>query len=298
MFSLLHLDPIGESELPYDVAHRQAPTRAPGPAGQSFCLVLHGVSPATWPLYRSFVAQVEGLGGVPMSLLVSPAMPAGESLSDDPQFCAAMDKRLIHGDELVLHGFGSPIGNRGRQDMPKRTASRGCGRMPAPLPLTEREARSRLAAGLRQFLELDWPVTGFVAPGWRLCDSVRVALGSLPFHYTADRECLIRLEDNRSLYAPAAIGSDLGSTWRKVLSTRRQSSVAAQLANAPCLRLVVHPMDLQHAGGRDSWLRNLNQMLTQRAPLTLIEWLMSRATSVTPNHDGRCSPWTFPSPLP
>jgi len=98
-------------------------------------------------------------------------------------------------------------------------------------------------------------------------------LDSLPFRYTADRERLIHLKDNRSLPVPAAAGNDLGAPWTTVLSSRRPSSSAAHFDAAPCLRLAVHPKDLQHPAGHDFWLRTVNHVLTHRQPLTLTEWL-------------------------
>jgi len=270
MFSFSNLNPLSESRC--DPRYQPAATKAPSPTGQAFCLVLHGVTRATWSLYRPFVAHIDALGGIPATLLVSPETGDGQSLADDLHFSAAMDRRLIRGDELVMHGFGHHrAAGRGK---PTRNAnSGGLRQLTFPRPQSEREARIWLGAGLRQFMELDWPVEGFVAPGWYLDESVRAALDSLPFRYTADRERLIRLKDNRSLPAPAAAGSDLGAPWTTVLSSRRPWSSAAHFDTAPCLRLAVHPKDLQHPAAQDFWLRTVNHVLTHRHPLTLTKWL-------------------------
>jgi predicted deacetylase len=272
MFSFSDLNTF--SEYQSDPVRRPAATMAPSPAGQAFCLVLHGVTPATWPLHRAFVERIDALGGIPATLLVSPETREGASLAHDLRFSAAMDRRLIRGDELVMHGFGHHLAPAGGEERPGRSAnSRGWRHLTSPRPRSEREARNWLGAGLHQFLELDWPVEGFVAPGWCLDENLRAALDSLPFRYTADRDRLIRLIDNRSLHAPAATGSDLGAPWRTALSSRRNWSSAVHFDAAHCLRLAVHPKDLQHPEGQDFWLRTVNHLLTQRHPVTLTDWL-------------------------
>ena len=254
------------------------PHRDPTPSSgrNAFCLVLHGVGPATWHLFRPLRDQIDAIGGVPASLLIAPAGHDGESLADDLRFCAAMDRRLLQGDELVLNGYGSGLGDALDQslacDSPLESSDARAREEGVP-PRSERQARLGLRAGLHQFMELDWPVDGFVPPGWHLSKGVRAALRSLPFSYTADREGLIRLEDGRLLPTPAAVGSDLGAPWTTALSTASPSSSPEHFAHAPCLRLAVHPLDMQYSDGRDLWMRTLNKVLAERHPLTLADWL-------------------------
>jgi predicted deacetylase len=220
------------------------------------------MTPATWPLYRPLLRKIDAMGGVPASLLLSPASQTGASLADDPRFCAAMDGRLFRGDELVMNGYGPGLGHEGDRQ----------GRA-EPRRFSEQEARLRLRAGLHQFIELDWPVGGFVAPGWRLGEGVRAALRRLPFSYTADRESLIDLEDGRQLAAPALVGSDLGAPWQSALPTGRRAPAHPSLGDEPCLRLVIHPMDMQHPDGQGFWIRELDRLLDGRRPMTLTDCL-------------------------
>jgi uncharacterized protein len=246
----------------------------PDRADRRFCLVLHGVSSATWPLFRPLMRHVDALGGVRANFLVAPAAQPGDSLLDDPRFCAAMDGRLLRDDELVLNGYGPPLGDAGEEGRGGPGAWGGPGaREGAPQPPSAREALYRLRAGFRQFMELDWPVDGFIGPGWHLGSAVRTALDSLPFRYTADRERLICLEDGRSLPTPTAAGSDLGAPWQSALPRAQRPSPPARLDDAPCLRLAVHPMDLRHPDGLSFWRRTLDRMLAERRPSTLSGWL-------------------------
>lgn len=243
-------------------------------AERRFCLVLHGVSSATWALFRPLMRHIDDLGGVRANFLVAPVARIGDSLLDDPRFCAAMDGRLLRDDELILNGYGPPLDDAGEEGRGgPRTWARPGAREGASQPLSTREALHRLRAGFRQFMELDWPVDGFIAPGWHLSDTVRAALDSLPFRYTADRERLICLKDGRSLPTPTAVGSDLGAPWQTALPRAQHSSPVAHLHNVPCLRLAVHPMDLRHPDGPKFWRHTLDRMLAERQPLTLSDWL-------------------------
>ena len=238
------------------------------------CLVLNGVSPTTWALFRPLLQQLDHLGGAQATLLVSPASQVGSSLLDDRRFCAAMDGRLLRGDELVLGGYGPSPGDAGEEGADGPTARVGaCENEMAPQSSSEREAHLRLRAGLRQFMDLDWPVEGFIAPGWHLGNAVRAALRHLPFRYTADRKSLLCLKNGRLLPTPTVVWSDLGAPWHAALSRAQRSSAIARLDEAPCLRLVVHPVDLQHLDGPGFWLRTLDRLLAERRPSTLSDWL-------------------------
>jgi len=246
----------------------------PDGAQRLLCLVLHGVSPATWALFRPLLREVDVLGGIPTSLLVSPGSGNGDSLGDDPRFCAAMDGRLLRGDELVMSGYGPGPGDAGGEGADGGRARLGeqGGAMAAPSD-PEREAHLRLRSGLRQFMDRDWPVEGFIAPGWHLGHAVRAALRHLPFRYTADREGLIALDDGRTRPTPTAVGTDLGAPWQAAFPKPQGLAAAARFDEAPYLRLAVHPMDLRHPDGRAFWFRTLDRMLSQRRPATLSECL-------------------------
>lgn len=271
---------------PGHAARGDAPDRGVSPrpdtAERRFCLVLHGVSATTWPPFRALLHKLDVLGGVRANLLVSPATQAGESLLDDPRFCAAMDGRLLRGDELVLHGYGPSLCDAGEKGVGHPTAQGGARTNETALqPSSEREAFLRLRAGLRQFMDLDWPVEGFIAPGWHLGSAVRAALHPLPFRYAADRESLICLEEGRLLPTPTAVGTDLGAPWQTALPRAQRASAAARLDDARCLRLAVHPMDLRHPDGPGFWLRTLQRVLAERQPSTLSDWVGETGASTS-----------------
>jgi uncharacterized protein len=257
-----------------DLKYRPTEDREQGVTEPTFCLVFQDVESETWPLFQPLLRRLDAFGEVPLSLLVSPESRPGRSLADDLHFAAEMDRRLIRGDELVMRGYGTNPDASGRKGADGSDAATRGGAA-GSRSLSEREARARLRAGLAQFAELDWPVEGFAASGWQLGEGARAALGKSPFRYTADRERLIRLADNWSLHTPVAVGSDLGAPWGDPGTSTTDPATAAgkHLEQTACLRLVVHPRDLQHPHGRDFWVLKLGEMLAERRPSTLSGWL-------------------------
>jgi len=257
-----------------DLMRRPSHRRDPRVAEPAFCLVFQDVESETWPLFRPLLRRLDAFGEVPLSLLVAPERRPGRSLADDLHFAAEMDRRLIRGDELVMRGYGATPDAPVRKDADADADDAMRGDASDPPSLSEFDEQVRLRAGLAQFTELDWPVEGFAASGWQLGDGARAALGKSPFRYTFDGEHLIRLVDNWLLHTPVAVGSDLGAPRDDLGSSTTDPAAAdGHLEQTPCLRLVVHSMDLQHPQGRDFWVLKLDEMLAARRPLTLSGWL-------------------------
>jgi predicted deacetylase len=235
------------------------------PGNLTFCLVLHGVAPSTWPLYRPLVNGLDSLGGIPVTFLVPPP-PEGEA-----PFLAAMDGRLLRGDELVVYGYRQPGGHREDDSAAARAPHRAGHPDSASLP--ELQARTLLREAVRRFIELDWPVRGFVAPGWSLGEGARAALQVLPFLYTTDSDGLVRLSDGAQIPAPVLVRRDVTGVGQPGHG-RQGQSLPPMLARAlSCIRLAVHPTDMQHPDGPRSWLRIAEGLLNERQAITLCDRL-------------------------
>ena len=57
---------------------------------RAVALVLHDVAPSTWPLFEDFVAAVDGLGDIPLTLLVVPDFHRQGRLDSQPAFVKIM----------------------------------------------------------------------------------------------------------------------------------------------------------------------------------------------------------------
>ena len=131
-----------------------------------FAVVLHDVAPATWPFYKDFVAMLDGIGDVPLTLLVVPDMHRHGRLDQEPAFIQAMEERLGRGDELVLHGYyhddPGPIGLHPYHYCMRRLYTHE-GEF---YSLGLQASRRRLEDGVARVASLGWPVHGLsLQPG-------------------------------------------------------------------------------------------------------------------------------------
>jgi len=239
---------------------------------RAFCLVLHDVAPATWGLYAAFVAEVDGLGPIPLTLLVVPDYHGQGLLDRCWPLVEALQRRLEQGDELVLHGYyhadPGPISPTPKAWLMRRVYTHE-GEFYA---LGEAQARERLERGMELFTRRGWPVRGFVPPAWLLGEGARRALCDSRLVYTSDAGHLIRLPQFASLPAPSLVWS-ARSAWRRRLSRHWNERLLRRRARAPLLRLGVHPVDLKYRSVRRFWLETIEGMLSQRVPVTKSTWL-------------------------
>lgn len=244
--------------------------------GRSVLLVLHDVAPETWPDYQPFVEAVDALGQIPMTLLVVPDFHKRNALEQDAGFRRVMERRLVRGGELALHGYfhaddGPPPRSPGEYFMRRIYTWEG-----EFYGLSEAQALQRLEAGVELFQRLDWPLSGFVAPAWLMSEGTRQALRQLPLHYTSDPQHLYRLPDFTPVNAPGLVWS-ARSAWRRGLSRAVSALHERRMSEASTLRLGLHPVDMRHAFSRNYWLDTLQRLLTEgRIPMTKMTWLASR----------------------
>ena len=240
-------------------------------------LVLHDVAPATWPYYAGFVRQLEALGSIPLTLLVVPDFHAQGPLDRYPDFVRLLQAGVSRGDELVLHGYyhhdPGPIAPSPRDFLMRRILTHE-GEF---FPLSCDAARHRLARGLDLMQRLDLPVRGFVPPAWLLGSDARKVITEFPFRYTSTPSKLISLPGFRQFDAPSLVWS-ARSGWRRLLSKGWNRALLWRHANAPFLRLGLHPVDMQYPQVRRYWLDTLEHLLRDRRPVTKSQWLDEQAT--------------------
>ncbi len=240
--------------------------------GKAVAVVLHDVAPQTWPLYAPFVAALDALGPIPLTLLVVPDYHHRGALTAHPRFRAVIEARIGQGDEVALHGYfhcdDAPL-RPNPIDLIRRRLYTHEGEFAA---LNTHEARDRLERGHALFTQLGWPVNGFVAPAWLLNRTARAALAGLPFLYTSTPTDLIRLPEWRPLAAPSLVWS-ARSAWRRRISRFWNERRLRQSADQDLIRLGLHPVDMHHGEARAFWLRAIRELLPSRQALTKIEWL-------------------------
>src|SRR3569833_1107769 len=146
-------------------------------AEPALCGSLHDVAPATWPACRRLLAMLDGIGPLPVSLLVVPEYHHRGCVDHGPAFVRALAARIARGDEVVLHGYHHlderVPGSRPLDWLQRRVYTAGEGEFAA---LAAADAHHRLLRGWDMLTRrLHWPIAGFVAPAWLLGPGARAA---------------------------------------------------------------------------------------------------------------------------
>lgn len=241
------------------------------PEQHAFCTVLHDVSPQTWDSYRPLVDRCDALG-VPLTLLVIPDHHRHGPLTDFPPFCAAVDRRLVRGDEVALHGYfhqdEQPLRLTPKDWLQRRVFTHEAEF--AALPPTT--ALERLQRGLALFRLLGWPVAGFIPPGWVAPPTLRHSLKTLGLRYTTSFRQLIDLESDTELAAPVIVWS-ASSRPRRAASELWSQWRLRHFTETPLIRLAIHSEDMHHPQSQQFWLQTVTRLAATRLPLTKRQWL-------------------------
>lgn len=241
-------------------------------------VVMHDVSPHTWPACERLLAALDEVVPVPATLLVVADHHHQGGIECYPDFLTTIERRRERGDEVVMHGLihldeDSPP--RGLTEWFWRciyTAREG---EFAVLPKTE--AAGRLHEGWRRLHALGWDTQGFVAPAWLMGPGTRAALREGPFAYTSTRRAIILLPHWTCLPAPSLVWS-VRSVWRRRLSAVFNEAllrrVLAHPIRYPLLRLGLHPVDADYPEVVRFWQHALHEALQHgRKLLTKGQWV-------------------------
>lgn len=219
------------------------------------CVVIHDVAPATWPACRRLLQAVRAVADIPLTWLVVPRYQGSPVRS--PLFEQALEALLAQGHELALHGYthldsGAPPHSL-RARLLRTVWTENEGEFAA---LGPDEIRRRLELGLAWFAQRGWPVDGFVAPAWLLSPQAWPVLRGLPFRYTTTCLRLVLLPQMEAHWAPSLVYAARNGAGR-LLSPPMASMAAQLMANAPILRLALHPRDAQYP----ALLQHMQQLL-------------------------------------
>ncbi|MFZ5580025.1 MAG: DUF2334 domain-containing protein [Pseudomonadota bacterium] len=249
-----------------------------GEAPLAVCVVLHDVSPITWPACEAILAAMEDVARVPVTLLVVPDHHRRAPIEHDAVFRQAIERRMARGDEVALHGMHhldeAPAPRGLRERFVRRVYTAGEGEF---LALDREAAACRLREGIARLGTLGWRVQGFVAPAWLLGKDARAALSGMPFGYTTSRRSLILLPGGERIISPSLVFSVRSPLRRRVSQLWNAYLLRRALARPerhPLLRLGMHPADAAYPDVLRFWRDALRQALARgRAPMTKADWI-------------------------
>ncbi len=240
----------------------------------SVSIVVHDVTPATWPECARLLQMLDDVGANPVTLLVVPHYHHANPIEEDGAFVAALDARLARGDELALHGYhhcdDAPPPRTLRGFVERRVLTRAEGEFAA---LDEAAATWRLERGIATFRRLGWPLYGFVPPAWLLGNAGRRALdrSSFRFRYVSSRAGVYRLPEWR--FTPTAnLCYSPDRRWRRAMSRVLIRRELARAEGDSLLRLSLHPQDARYPVVIDHWRCLIAAALAGRTPVTKQQW--------------------------
>lgn len=236
---------------------------------RALCVSIHDVSPHTWPQCEMLLQALASVADIPLTLLVVPDWHRQRvTTAERRRFERAIERRIAHGDELVLHGYAHVD-----EGPPPRTLAERFWRRIYTLnegefsALDAAEARRRIDAGLAWFSARGWPVEGFVAPAWLVSAGTWQALSDSPFLYTTTLRHFHLLHQGRTLTSPSLVYAARNAAGRLV-SHVRNAWLAHVLCDAPLVRFGLHPADTRHPGLMRHCRDHLAALLPHRQALT------------------------------
>jgi len=250
-----------------------------------FSISVHDVAPATWSRCAPLLSLLDRYQ-IPTTLLVVPEYHGTCRADRDRDFVQAIQRRVAHGDEIVLHGYHHA--DTGPESwLPHLLIKRRLltAREGEFANLSEADATDLIHRGLAVLESMRIAPAGFVAPAWLLSTGARRALHKTGLAYTCtrDRLILLRTEDNfidttiqqdtaQTLHAPSLVYSTR-TPWRRALSLRWNNARLAQLRCAPRIRIALHPNDALHPAVMAHWQQLLVALLATRHHCLETKWL-------------------------
>lgn len=236
---------------------------------RAVAIVVHDVAPATLPWCRCLVDMVREIKpDAPLTQLVVPEFHHHHALTEHAQLRQWLDARLVHGDELALHGFYHVDEGAAPRTLASWLARRMLTAGEAEFStLTAEQARPLIERGLAAFAECGWHANGFVPPAWQISTAARAVLSEFPFAYTSTTNFLWRLPEAAAYRVPA-LGFSARSGPRRWLSIKYNWLRLQQLRREPFIRIALHPLDAAYSTTLNAWRDIIAYALHDRVAVT------------------------------
>lgn len=244
--------------------------------GKALIVSFHDVTPLTYEAFASWAKHLESVGVARLTWFVVPFWHGKIRLRPESACAQWLRRRQSCGDDMILHGlthqwdkstaFGVRASCKSLFIRRVYTAmeSEFLDLEPTVLRQRIRRARSLLEdAGIR-------PV-GFVAPAWIFPRDQHSFLGQVGFRLTESYKRIHALHAPRSFHSPVLTAS-ARAPWRVFLSRCVVPALERLWAEAPVVRVAIHPADLEHPPVRHLMYSVVQRLRRVREPHTLSSW--------------------------
>ena len=249
---------------------------ASAPRQPSLVVSLHDVSPHTWEPCEQILTELSRIGVSRTSLLIIPDHHRRGHILKHPAFCEWAREQVAAGHEAVLHGYYHLREPRAGDNVRSRwitgTYTAGEGEF---FDLPFHEAREIARRGRDEFMQAGLDPSGFIAPAWLLGEEAERAIAEAGFRYTTRIGEVLELQ-RRLHHASQSLCWSVRAAWRRVLSLAWNAWLFRRLADAPLLRIAVHPVDIAHPRVWKQIVRIISDAARNRAVHSYESWLSSR----------------------
>lgn len=193
-------------------------------------------------------------------------------MSEDPGFCAWLREKASDGHEIVLHGYFHKRPRRmgaWASTLVTECYTAGEGEF---YDLSEDEAGRLLQNGLMDLKNAGFRPTGFIAPAWLLGKDAEKAVKKAGFAYTTRLKNIKNLTTGKETPSQSLVWS-VRAAWRRQVSLWWNAALARRLADAPLVRVGLHPPDWEHPPIRMQALELIRTALAGRRVMTYENWI-------------------------
>ncbi len=236
---------------------------------------IHDVSPLTRDRVEEMLGDLSAIGVPRTSLLVIPNHHHKAPMNEDPGFCRWLGETARIGHEIVLHGYYHKRPNQGGEWAKKLVTEHYTAGEGEFFDLSEMEAAWRLEKAQAEFAAAGFRPTGFIAPAWLLGQNAEVAVKKAGFSYTTRLKNFKNLRTGEETTSQSLVWS-VRSGWRRQVSLLWNAFLFRRLAEAPMLRVGLHPPDWTRSAIRSQALDLIRAALEGREAMTYEGWLASR----------------------
>jgi predicted deacetylase len=250
---------------------------APALSDRALIVSLHDVSPHTWEPCRKILGELRRIGCPRVSLLVIPDHHQRGHFLQHPAFSDWLKSEVAGGNEAVLHGYhhqrDRQTGETLCQRWMTRTYTAGEGEFfDSPYDV----ARSLVSRGRDDFAQIGLHPRGFIAPAWLLGGDAERAVRDVGFSYTTRIGGVLDLQ-RRQFHPSQSLCWSVRAAWRRGLSLFWNAWLFRRLANAPLLRVAIHPVDIAHPRIWAQITRMITSAARTRLPHSYESWLIAGA---------------------